>query len=45
MEDILLRLLLGHGFNDEIKKNISIRDLIPYKLKAYVKKIEHVVRA
>jgi hypothetical protein len=38
MEDILLRLRPGHGFNDEMK--IFIRGLIPFRLKAYVKDIE-----
>jgi hypothetical protein len=40
MEDILLQLPLGHGFNDEMKKSIFIKSLIPFRLKAYVKEIE-----
>jgi hypothetical protein len=40
MEDIILRLPPGHAFNDEMKKSIFIRGLLPFKLKAYVKEIE-----
>jgi hypothetical protein len=40
MEDIFLQLQLGHGFNDEMKKSIFIKSLIPFRLKAYVKEIE-----
>jgi hypothetical protein len=40
MEDILLQLPPGHGFNDEMKKNIFIRGLISFRLKVYVKEIE-----
>ena len=43
MEDIILRLPHGHAFNDEIRKNIFIRDLLPFKLKAYVKEIEPTI--
>jgi hypothetical protein len=40
MEDIILRLPNGHGFNDEMRKSIFIRGLIPFRLKAYVKEVE-----
>ena len=40
MEDFRLRLPPGHAFNDEMKKSIFIRDLLPFKLKAYIKEIE-----
>jgi len=39
MEDIILRLLVGHGFNDAMKLGIFIRGLVPFKLKGYVKEV------
>jgi hypothetical protein len=42
MEYIILRLPNGHGFNDEMRKSIFIRGLIPFRLKAYIKEVKLV---
>jgi hypothetical protein len=37
MEDIVLRLLVGHGFTDRQLRNIFVKGLVPHRLKSFMK--------
>ena len=37
MEDIVLCLPIGHGFTDRQLKNIFVKDLVPHRLKSFIK--------
>ena len=37
MEDIVFRLLLGHGFTNRQLQNIFVKGLVPHRLKSFMK--------